>query len=261
MKIKFEIDNNDIKIKKPLDNDVYNNIDCYFNFVSEEWFCVEKYVIFWDNKNKSIILSLGDKKHGFCKLPDSIIGDYFYLQVYASNKILTSKLKVNINIDSNQVNYEDTQIKEKEANCWEQRNDLLKEKNRIINKIEYENNNILIYSQNRLIKTINLVDHELLQKINDGISLENIVDTVLSEDSENAIANKTVYNALLDFLKESDLSRIALTGDYNDLKNIPTEFNPIHHNHVVVDVIDYEENIDFDLGKLLDSLYDEITKE
>ena len=115
--------------------------------------------------------------------------------------------------------------------------------------------------ENRLIDTIDILDEKLLKKIQNGTSLEVIVDTVLSKTSNHAIANKTVYNALLDFLKASDLSKIALTGDYNDLKNIPNEFNPTHHNHIMVDVVDYEENIDFDLGKLLDNLYDEITKE
>ena len=65
----------------------------------------------------------------------------------------------------------------------------------------------------------------------------------------------------LEFLKASDLPRIALTGDYNDLINIPEEFNPSHHNHLVVDVVDYEENINVDLNALLDFLGDEIAKE
>lgn len=260
-KIEFNIDNKKIIVKTPFDNDIQNDIDCVFNFISEEWHCLEKYVIFWNEKNKSTILSLGKKDQGFCHLPKIIAGNYFYIQVYVSDKIITNKLKINISVEEHEKEHCEIPIVKEQQNCWTEREALLAEKNRIINRIEYENNNILIYSENKLIKTINLLDQKFLNKIQNGLSLENIVDTVLSDESNNAIANKTVYNALLDFLKKSDLSKIALTGDYNDLKNIPSEFNPTHHNHVVVDVVDYEENINFDLGRLLDGLYDEITKE
>ena len=132
---------------------------------------------------------------------------------------------------------------------------------RKIDRIDYKDNVFSIYSSNKLIKQVDLFDKVLIKKLIDEQLIEVNVDNELSLTSENPVQNKTITHELNKKQNSSSLPRVAITGDYNDLKNIPNEFNPTHHNHVVVDVVDYEENIDFDLGKLLDILNDEIRKE
>lgn len=263
MNLKFEIINK--KIKQKTNFEKSDNIICTFRFVTSEWNSLEKYIVIWNEKKKSLISSLGKENKTNYTIPNGFIkGDCFYIQIYTDNNLFTDKIKVDSFIESEQCPHYEQQCPsenneqqiEEECRCHEGI-----DTNYIIDNVKYKDNKILFYSENKLIKSIDILDTKLLEKIQNGLSFEYVVDLVLSEESENAIANKTVYNALLDFLKESDLARIAITGDYNDLKNIPTEFNPSYHNHLVVDVIDYEENIDYDLGKLLDGLYDEITKE
>lgn len=256
MNINFIIDENK-KIYTAFDEE--NNTDnylCSFIFTSEDWVCQEKYVIFWNKKGKSVIISLGDKQEVTCPLPNIIKDKIFYIQIYASDELSTIKKKIKLN--------REIWRNDNECNddiCWSERKNLLREKQQVINKVEYKENKILIYSKNKLIDVIDVLDDSLMQKILDGVAPKFIVDKVLSKDSTHPLANKTIYKALLKVPKTSELPAVALSGDYNDLKNIPTEFNPKHHNHVVVDVIDYEENIDTDLNTLLGILADEISKE
>ena len=258
MNLRFEIINQ--KIRQKTNFEKQNEINCLFKFVTSEWSSLEKYIIFWNDKNKSIIQSLGKEMECSCLVPDKILnGDYFSIQIYAENNLSTNKIKIDSFIESEECPKQVDIIQEppkQKCGCHE-----IVDTNYIIDNVKYKNNKILFYSENKLVKSIDIIDVQLLEKIKNNLSLEVVVDTILSETSNNPVANKTIYNALLEFLKASDLATIALTGDYNDLKNIPTEFKPTHHNHLVVDVIDYEENIDIDLNSLLDLLGDEIAKE
>ena len=260
MNIEFEIINK--KIRQKTNFKQKNDINCLFKFITSDWDSLEKYVIFWNNKGKSIIQSIGKNNESLCKVPDLILNEeYFSIQIYSDDNISTNKIKVDSFIEAEDCFHKIDIIEEqsKEKNCNKCHEGI--DENYIIDNVKYKHNKIFFYSDNKLIETIDIFDSELLNKIKSNLSLEVVVDDVLSENSNNPIANKAVYNALLEFLKISDLSTIALTGDYNDLKNIPTEFNPTHHNHVVVDVVDYEENINIDLNALLDALGDEIAKE
>lgn len=235
-----------------------DDIICMFRFMSSDWDSIEKYVIFSTKKGKNVICSIGKSNKGFCRFPKELLNENkFFIQIYANNNLFTDKTKIDSFIESDYCSHTEVIEKKeekikKECGCHEEVNT-----DYIINNIEYKDNKILFYSDDKLIQSINIIDQKLLDRVREDYD----VDMTLSSTSKNPIANKTVYNALLDFLKESDLSTIALTGDYNDLLNIPTEFNPKHHNHVVVDVVDYEENINIDLNALLDALGDEIAKE
>ena len=257
MDLKFEIINNIIKQKTNFQQS--DNITCLFKFITSDWKSLEKYVIFWDEQEKSFIQSIGKKEKSSCKIPKEILNkDYFYIQIYANDNFYTNKIKIDSFIEPEHCPHQ-IEKKEKQKNknkCHEGIDTSL-----IIDDIDYLDNKIIFYSDKKIVRTIDIVDSNLLNKIKKGTSIEYIVDTILSEDSLKPIANKAVYDALLDCLKESDLSTIAFTGNYNDLKNIPKEFKPKEHNHVVVDVVDYEENINIDLNSLLDLLGDEIAKE
>ena len=259
MNLRFEIINQ--KIRQKTNFEKQNEINCLFKFITSEWGSLEKYIIFWNEKNKSIIQSLGKEMECSCQVPEKILeGDYFSIQIYSENNLSTNKIKIDSFIESEECPKKIDIIQEppkEKCRCHEG----VDTENYIIDNVKYKNNKILFYSDNKLIKSIDILDVQLLEKIKNNLSLEVVVDTVLSETSENPVMNKTIYNALLEFLKASDLATIALTGDYNDLKNIPTEFNPTYHNHHVVDVVDYEENINVDLNALLDVLGDEIAKE
>lgn len=257
MDLKFEIINNIIKQKTNFQQS--DNITCLFKFITSDWKSLEKYVIFWDEQEKSFIQSIGKKEKSSCKIPKEILNkDYFYIQIYANDNFYTNKIKIDSFIEPEHCPH---QIKKKEKQKKKNKCHEGIDTSLIIDDIDYLDNKIIFYSDKKIVRTIDIVDSNLLNKIKKGTSIEYIVDTILSEDSLKPIANKAVYDALLDCLKESDLSTIAFTGNYNDLKNIPKEFKPKKHNHVVVDVVDYEENINIDLNSLLDLLGDEIAKE
>lgn len=238
MNLQFRIRNKIIRRKKSSSQDDSTDyLFCSFIFETKEWKHIDKYAIFWNKKGKNVIQYITDKKQGQCPIPKMCLDDlYFYVQVYANDNICTQKLKVfTQNICS---------CKKKLPNhkCKEDIDEVLSSDP--IDKIVYDDNRLLIYSDNRLVNTIELVDEALIQKVITGQAPEYIVDTVLSKDSENPLANKTLYNLLSQKVERDQLSRVAFTGKYSDLKDIPVEFPPSSHTHNTLEIIDLEEDMD-----------------
>lgn len=253
----FEVKNNSIE-RKIIQGNQLECADpkiCYFKFTTKEWGRKEKYVIFWTEKNKSIIKSLGSKCKAKINTPKDINSEKFTIQVYINEDIKTNKYSIGIPFKD----------EKQEKQCIKPKTmgliyEVYKQLDKKIDNILYIDNVLHIYSEDKLIKSIDLVNNELIEKILKG-KIDLSIDDELSLESKNAVENKVITEELNKKQNISELANVAQTGDYNDLKNIPSEFNPTHHNHIVVDVVDYEENINFDLGRLLDGLYDEITKE
>lgn len=251
----FEIKNNKIE-KKTINNDKLDHNFFYFNFLTKEWVHKEKYIIFWIDKNKTVIKSLGKKCKSKISAPKELNPKSFLIQIYVDDSIKTDKYTVGVPIEEKEIN-ECSRPSNKTIGLIQKIYDSLDTK---IDDVLYSDNVLKFYANEEVIKTIDLVDKRLIEKILKG-KIDINVDSKLSLKSRNPVQNKVITEELEKKQDSSTLPKVAQTGDYNDLKNIPTEFNPKHHNHVIVDVVDYEENIEFDLGELLDSLYDEIVKE
>lgn len=94
---------------------------------------------------------------------------------------------------------------------------------------------------------------DIYEKLESKIDDIHIVDGVIKCYSQGKL--------LFDIPLISELSKVAVTGEYIDLENIPKSFPPSLHNHMVNDITDYRESVDNDLNILLDELGDEIAKE
>lgn len=250
-KMYFEITHNTIERKI---QDKKHNY-CCFKFLTKDWLHKEKYIIFWTDKNKTIIKSLGKKCHSKINIPHDVNLKNFTIQIYTDDHLKTKRYTIGKPIQEEE---KKDLLKPKSFDLVRK---IFKELDTKIDNILYVDNVLKLCSNEEVIKTIDLVDKQLIKKILKEGSIEINVDKKLSTTSRNPVQNKVITEELNKKQDISSLSEVAQTGDYNDLKNIPSEFNPTHHNHIVVDVVDYEENINFDLGRLLDGLYDEIAKE
>ena len=96
---------------------------------------------------------------------------------------------------------------------------------------------------------------EIYALLNEKITGISFTDGIMTIYNENGVVSS------FELLEENDLSNVANSGDYNDLINIPQEFPPQSHNHVINDVTDFEENVDVDMGNMLDYLADKISEE
>lgn len=56
----------------------------------------------------------------------------------------------------------------------------------------------------------------------------------------------------------SELSTVAKTGSFNDLKDIPEEFNPSSHTHHSSDIVDLDDTADYDLDIIIEKLIENI---
>lgn len=250
MNLKFEIQNKIIRQKKsPYHHDSTDDLFCSFVFETKEWKHIDKYAIFWNKKGKNIIQYITDKSKGQCPIPKICLDDlYFYVQVYANEDTYTQKLKV---FSQDMCSCKDQLPQHK---CGEDIDKIFK--NKAINKLVYDDNSLLVYSNNKLVDTIDLVDEALINKVLSGQAPGYIIDTVLSKESENPLANKTLYTLLARKVERSQLSRVAFTGKYTDLKDVPVEFPPSSHTHNTEDIIDLEEDMD----EILDYLTNEFKK-
>ena len=77
MDLKFEIKNNQI-LRKNIQVLASEKTKCHFTFSTKEWWELEKYVIFWTKKEKSIIKYLGKGKKCECKIPEELIKENLF---------------------------------------------------------------------------------------------------------------------------------------------------------------------------------------
>lgn len=241
MNFDFEIENTVLRQKHKGD-ERHENFLCFFCFKTPEWKYLEKYAIFWNDKGKSTIRYLGRNSKTSCPIPENILqSSSFILQIYANENVFTQKLDVNPH----------KKIHRKKRKHHEKK--ITK-----IDDITYEDNHLLIYSDNELVKKINIVDSNLLMKVITSQAPDFIIDKVLSPNSEHAIANKTIYQALLTKSNIDELSKVAFSGNYNDLDNIPETFTPKKHDHFSKDIRDFDDSIDEDLEEFIDILLEKL---
>lgn len=252
MNLKFEVEDGILRYKKP-HNNIHTDSDGFFSsfvFTTLGWKHIDKYAIFWDKTGKSFIRYLGKGMREQCPTPKEILGEsYFFVQIYANENMKTQKIKVFI--------YDKVSPHHKKENkkCL---NKFLKQMEHKIDNIIYEDNKLLIYSDNSLIKTIDIVDEGLLAKIVTGGAPQFIIDNVLSEESEHPVSNKIIYEALQNKANIDSLSTVAFTGDYNDLINKPTSLPVEGHTHQSVDITNWDDSIEEDFNSFIDNLIENL---
>lgn len=256
MYLEFEIKNNQIK-RKNIEGDYKNKKQCCFSFLTKEWKHKEKYVIFWTENNKSIIRSLGHKSHSKCKIPKELT-NIFSIQVYANDNLYTNKLKIGTTIKEKQNVKKKPCKKINKCSTDNILYDIYQQLEQKVDSVKYIDNVLYIYSSNKLIKTVDLYDKNLIQKLIDDELISINIDSELSETSINALQNKVIYNELNKKEDSKNLSKVARTGDYSDLNNLPTDFKPSKHMHTKEDLINFDYDVDEDIEIILMKLTDDI---
>ena len=247
MNLKFEVENEVLKYKKP-HNNIHKDLDGFFSsfvFTTPDWKHIDKYAIFWDKQGKSFIRYLGKGKIERCPTPKEVLNElYFFVQVYANDEMKTNKIKVFIYDDIPE--HHRKKCEKKELNEFFNTHK--------IDNIIYDDNKLLIYADNCLIKSIDIIDEQLLSKIVTETAPQFIIDQALSEESEHPISNKVVYEALQEKVNVDSLSTVAFTGDYNDLINKPTALPVEGHTHESQDINNWEDTIEEDFNTFIDNL-------
>lgn len=261
MDLEFEINGSILKRVDTCENLVnknYNLYNCVFRFEeNSDWSGLDKFVIFRDGWENPYLIRLdGDSNVLNCLVPDCVLdGTYFKVSVFAGELLSTNNVSVYL-IESG---YSDGFYNV----CNGKNKDVFVE---IFDELDKNVDNIIYDEECKCFRLFN--KDKLLKSVSLPFITQNdaeiICDRVLSEYVEDIPLATNINKGLMssaDKNKLDNLKVVALSGDYNDLNNIPNEFNPISHNHIMRDVTDYDENISFDLNNMLDYLYDEIRKE
>ena len=254
MNLKFEIENGILRYKKPRNN-IHDDSDGLFSsfvFTTPDWKHIDKYAIFWDKKGKSFIRFLGKGMKERCPTPQEVLNDlFFYVQVYANDNVKTQKIKVFI---YDEIPHHHTRKKYDKKSL----NDFFRQMENKIDNIIYDDNKLLVYANNSLVKTIDIVDEGLLAKIAIGDAPQFIVDEALSETSEHPVSNKIIYEALQEKANINNLSTVAFTGDYNDLINKPTSLPMEPHTHDSSDITNWEDSVEEDFDNFINDLIENL---
>ena len=284
MDLEFEITN---QVLKRIDNQEvcnkdYNNYSCNF-FFEETNDDVDKFIIFKDGWNNTITIHLDETQS--CPVPNKMLmGSFFKVYVYIG-ELKTNAVSIPLNYltfpkhscDETDVDdsYEYDNHNEIIDDCPKLHHydcddadkcvtnevdafiEIFNTLDTLFDRVEYNDKEIFFYNKDNLIETISLpflTFAEIRQLI------QNYVAEDLLTNLPNATSNQHGLLSASDKEKLDNLSNVALTGNYTDLMNIPSEFNPSHHHHIVEDVTDYEDTFNHDLNLILDLLSDEIRK-
>ena len=254
MNLKFEIEDMVLRQKKSSThkkNDL-DNLFCSFVFTTPEWKHIDKYAVFWNRKGKSTIRYLGKGIKEQCDLPEIVLNDlFFHVQVYANDDVYTQKLKV--------FTLEDVPVEKKHGHHEKKfLNDFFKKMDKKIDNIIYDDGKFLIYANNKLIKSIDIVDEKLISNILNGIAPQIIVDMAISENSDLPVSSRLVYQALQEKVDKDSLAQVAYTGSYNDLTDIPDSFTPSPHTHQSDDIENWNDSIEEDLDSFVEDLIENL---
>ena len=83
-------------------------------------------------------------------------------------------------------------------------------------------------------------------------------DVIYLGNIDEELIHELVHNQLQEF--KDTLATVAFTGSYNDLVDVPIEFTPSPHTHVVDDIEDLEQSDTQQDDRLLTYLIDEVNQ-
>ena len=232
MNLEFEIKGQILKRIDSHDvmNHNYNVYKCRFTFEEDsEWIDVNKFVIFKDGWGNSTTVHLGKSSNILsCLVPDKVLaGSYFKVSVYGGDLITTN----NVSIALLQSGYS----KNRHHGCDKQKDIFVEIFDRLDNSVDsivYNENTLHLFCRDSLLESIylpfldeneitelvsSLVSDHIqetipladesnsgLMSVEDKIKLDSIedgatktiVDTRLNADSDNAVSNRVVVEAL-----------------------------------------------------------------
>lgn len=255
MILKFKIKREELSRINDVQKDNTKYYKCKFYLDEKTWGNSEIFAAFKNNDGHLKIIPLGKYATVLsCTLPKNMIySQYFKLYIYSKNYLKTNTISVFLSQKC------DTNVNRTAAI-----DKILSEIKTKIDNIDFIDNQLKCYSGDTLIDTI-YIDNVDEAIVNNQIQLHfdklptKVDDIVLSDDNIIFYGDSKIINTIS--LHDTSLSEVAWSGQYNDLKNIPNDFNPSQHTHETADITDYEHNVDMDLNTLLDFLSDEINKE
>lgn len=111
-------------------------------------------------------------------------------------------------------------------------------------------------AKNQLSDFTTTLVNSLDQEINDAIN--NLEGTLTQSITAHINNTNNPHGVTADQL---NISNVGKTGDYSDLSDIPSEFNPSAHNHAISDVTNLQNSLDAkaDSGDVFSGDYNDLT--
>lgn len=220
-------------------NLIQNQVDeeyiCHFTFEGEDWQDKEKFVTFLV-KNKKYTASLGIEDECSSPIPyAALTGCIINIRVHAEDVITRNQVSLVVSQPKEEIIY----------NCQEQENyhdvyaEAFNQINTKFDAAQIEGNELVFYSNGEEISRISLIEIEDKQS--------NWEET--DENSTQYIQNKP--DIINNFRYEDD-NLLCLSG--NEVKQSVS----LKHNHQVIDVTDFDEEVDIDLNSLLVNITENI---
>lgn len=266
MNLNFEVNNQNIKKVEVVDeenvqllNYNYNQYYCNFRFNNDEdslWKNIDKFAIFTDGWNNISIVHLGTEDVVECFVPSKVLnGSFFRVSIYGGDLVSTNNITVPLQM-SGYINFSDEDYDN--CNGYDGKDvfvEIFESLDSMITDVDYNiNRGLDLFKNGELIDTIyipfiteedcNIIVRELLSDY--GLFSSNDKERI-----EEELNNK---------INTSDISSVGLSGNYNDLINIPNEFEPSPHTHTSDDIEDLEENTSVEIKRAYNFLVNQIRR-
>lgn len=191
-----------IDTKKFLVEKSNNYLKIFFNFKTDDWDNLRKFIILKDSDRKAYQFNM---KNDGINIPSIVLKkNYFFVSIYGidvnTNRITTNELKINL------VETGYTQD---------------------ISRIDDEGKDIFIEME------------ELIHQISDVGRSGEYSDLLNIPTNFNPTPHTHNVSEINDF--QDNISDVGISGEYSDLLNIPNEFNPTLHTHTTSEITDYPE--------------------
>lgn len=228
----------------------YNQYKASFRFTGEIWDDIDKFAIFVDSWSNSCIVHLGEENEMECTIPSNVLkGTFFKVSVYGGDLITTNNVTIHLEM-SGYIDFINSNPMGANHECGGSKDifvEIFEQLDTMVNSVTYSDKFLHLYG-------------------NDGL-LDSVYLPFITEEEKEALADdlfeefNIIINNVIDSKADMDsISTVGLTGDYNDLTNIPSSFTPSNHTHTVDDVTDFEDNTGVEIKKAYNILINQIRR-
>lgn len=269
MILNFEV-NNQIMKKCDTNEDIdllnynYNQYCCNFSFNTDEnslWNEIDKFAIFTDGWNNTSIVHLGTENSVNCFVPKDVLrGTFFKVSVYGGDLISTNNVFIPLQM-SGYVDYNPFNQNGSNINLNNKKDifvEIFTNLDTKVDNIIYDEHSLHLFNGEKLIESVFLpfiVEEDIIELTEEFVKsyIENGEIPIVTSDMDGLMS-------VSDKIKLDNLSNVASTGDYNDLSNIPNEFEPSPHTHTSEDIEDLEENTSIEIKRAYNFLVNQIRR-
>ena len=202
-----------------------NIIKASFEFETETWNDINKFVIFTDSWDEQIITHIGKSEKCSCIIPSSCLkGTFFKITVYGGDLVTTNNMIIPLKESGYTTPH-------RHYGCGHEHKDVFVD---IFDKLDTKIDSILF-------------NEKCLQLYADGILVDSICLNGFADEAQ-----------VIEWMSKTDLDQLTIKNSIDEIESLLVLKSDIGHTHNKDDILDFEDSVDLDIENLLSILTENI---